>query len=317
MAGFSMPQTNTDPGLQQTLAFNDLLKSLVNAKVPVLLNDKLEASPERLDEINREIALQVSRGDSVKMALAKCPSLSSFYTDALAAYNQSPDDLRSLNRIQSQVWNHALSSRRFAYSRGKLMVLWLLTGAVFSLLLAIAPRLILQMYELSNAEPGPAALLIKSLADNYVICLTVFAAVAALLFFWKARYFSTSPVPSNSKRGILLHNYFQTAFITKSPEKPTSQNSTPQQDTQLKGEHESTSSLLSWINDPTIPPTEKNNRKTFAAELLNAELAKRNYLQLHTLPIVAHLVPGGLMVLMVSVMLFLPLIELLVAICQP
>lgn len=309
------------PKIDDLLAFNQQLVTLIHAGLPVELGDGLpsESVVEQLAEINSRIALQVSRGQTVDQAMAADTGVPRAYRAAWETWFHGSQPIEALNALTSQ----AEARREMRVNVGNAMIQPLvLLGLVyfgFIYLVLFAARQMELTYEQIH-EPLSMSLRFLTLARDWLPVWGILLPLAVLLaiLYWlkNSSDWNYQWLPGRKRflEAIAKANYADNVARLLETDHPLSET------LRLVGPLDDKAPLpamLRWAVSAEVEGASRANLIRFISrtyrDAANCEIVRwRSWL-----PVLVGVALGGVLVLGYGLSLFTPMIELLKTLTRP
>ncbi|MCU0709360.1 MAG: hypothetical protein MUF23_13810 [Pirellula sp.] len=274
--------------LQDVLSFNEQLIAISRAGIPLAFIPHPHEIERTLQDLSGRIAMQVGRGQPVDPALESV-GVSEEYREALKNYvvlGGSIEAAQSL--VQSGSW-YDRNRTRFSISLLGTWIVWVLAGIAWIGLIAIITPQLKSLYEVTHAQPGPAFAWLEFFETHLWLWVTGLVAVtifAPLLWRVGIQRSNLSWLPFRRRVLSKLHASGQKHIESLRAEQQHADIATRQ-------------TLDAWAS---ALETEAHRAGAGVQAWVPAWIAA---------------ILGGLIVLAVGVVVFWPLLEYLIAICQP
>jgi type II secretory pathway component PulF len=312
---------HTVPKIDDFIAFNRHLITLIQAGIPVELGDGTpsEAVAEQLSQINSRIALQVGLGHSVDQAISADTLVPAPYRAAWETWFHGNQPMEALNSLTSQAEARREMQTNVGNSLIQPLIVLSLVYVGFIYLILVPARQLEATYQQLGESPG-VCLRLLTLAREWLPLWGVLLPLAVLLAIWvwrrKSAAWSYRWLPGRKRfvESIGRANYAENVA------RLLNTNHSLSESLQLVGSLESKSdlpSLLRWAFVADIEDSSRVNLLRFAARTYR-DSAKREITRWRTwLPVIVGVLAGGLIVLGYGLSLFTPMVELLKTLTKP
>ena len=345
-------QQNRAMALDDVLSFNDQVLALAKTGLPFELapGDDLDDLSRKLTQANFDLALETGRGRPLAEALAAAPELTPRYRAALETWYRCD---RSVDAFDTLI-KPAVVRRRIQADVGisflqPLIVLLLVYCAFTYLVLVTAPKLE-SLYTQTWQTPSRSLQFLTAARQTQPIWgVIVPLALVATVVMWKWRaaqwQFHWLPWRSGALSAIGKANYAENiaSLVDQNYSLGQSLSLLGPLPAELAGQRETAPAIERLIeaerlnepvalHDPTLAPLPPLLRWAFTSGLAGRPLANvlrftsKTYLQAADrnlsfwrtwLPIILSATIGGLLVLLYSLSLFVPMVELLKSLTRP
>ncbi len=179
------------PSLADALAFNERLRSLSEAGIPLLLEYQAGEASLAIDRINARLAIRSGSGESLPAILDSDSLFSPQYRKALEDWVQSDRSMAAAQPLVSAGQRCERLVSNFNFSMGSVAILWLFASLCLLLLVWRLPPEIGRLYEVSQRQPGIAYKVLDFLHQNLAwLSVLAFLIPLIVLFLW--RWFAQS-----------------------------------------------------------------------------------------------------------------------------
>lgn len=317
----SIDRRHLTPKMDDLIAFNQQLVTLIEAGVPVELGDGTpsEQVAGQLERINSRIGIQVGLGQSVESAVASDSQIPTAYRAAWETWFHGNQPIEALNALTSQ----AEARREMQVNVGNSLVQPLIVlGLVyfgFIYIVLIAARQLEAVYE-QLGEPPSISLQILTIARHWLpvwaILIPLVAVVSVIYWWYRSNAWSYEWLPGRKRfiESISKANYAENVA------KLLDSNHSLSESLELVGPLEKDAPLppmLRWafaadVNDPS-----RVNLLRFAARTYRNSAQVESSRWRSWLPAILGVLIGGVIVLAYALSLFAPMIELLKTLTKP
>lgn len=328
------PQSNLASGpltLSQVVAFNAQLRNIADAKIPIQLapNHSGAELRESLATLESRIAIAQSHGISVEQSLSVEATVSEQYRRSLINWVASDGDPESINPLlRNAQWRSSVESEvRFAFVQPLIIIALVYVGYLV-MLRSIVPR-IEGMYAQIRADGGASLGFLRMLLDTmpyWSIGVPVLLFMFVLLRWYMARaavgpwlpgYATMVRSVRKANNAELLAQEIENGMGSTRVGSTDRAQSTAHsvQDSVLPSGQEDAS--IQWALDLGNNTSQRASIVRLLSELHRSRLFKHEQRIGRWLPIVLGCVVSGLFVLVFSVSLFKPMVELLWTVSKP
>jgi type II secretory pathway component PulF len=311
----------TVPKMDDLIAFNQQLITLIQAGLPVELGDGApsEATAEQLLQINSRIALQVGLGHSVDQAIASDAQMPASYRAAWATWFHGNQPIEALNSLSSQ----AEARREMQINVGNSLIQPLIVLSLvyfgFIYLVLVAARQLEATYQ-QLGEPPSVSLRFLIFAREWLPLWGVLLPLVVILaiWFWRSQSagWSYEWLPGRKRfvESIKKANYAENVA------RLLDTNHTLADALQLVGPLEPKSelpSMLRWTFTAEVEDSSRVNLLRFAAGTYRDSAKNEVTRWRNWLPVIVGALVGGSIVLGYGLSLFTPMVELLKTLTNP
>ena len=309
------------PKMDDLIAFNQQLITLIQAGVPVELGDATpsEIVAEQLAQFTARIALQVGLGQSVDQAMAGDTLVPATYRAAWETWFHGDRPIEALNSLTSQ----AEARREMQVNVGNALIQPLIVLSLvyvgFIYLVLVSARQLEATYQ-QLGEPPSASLRFLTEARQWLPLWGALLPLVVILTIWywwrKSGGWSYDWLPGRKRfiESIGKANYAENVA------KLLDTNHSLSESLQLVGPLEGRSelpSMLRWVFATDVEDSSRVNLLRFAARTYR-DSAKREITRWRNwLPVIVGVLIGGLIVLGYGMSLFAPMVELLKTLTKP
>lgn len=309
------------PKMDDLIAFNQQLMTLIQAGLPVELGDGTpsEAAAEQLQQINSRIALQVGLGHSVDQAVAADPHMPASYRAAWETWFHGNQPIEALNSLTSQAEARREMQINVGNSLIQPLIVLSLVYVGFIYLVLVAARQLEATYQ-QLGEPPSASLSFLILAREWLPLWGVLLPLVVILAIWvwksKSAAWSYQWLPGRKRfvESIKKANYAENVA------RLLDTNHSLSESLQLVGPLESKSelpSMLRWAFTAEVEDSSRVNLLRFAARTYRDSAKIEVTRWRNWLPVMVGVLAGGSIVLGYGLSLFTPMVELLKTLTNP
>lgn len=304
---------NSEPKLDDVLAFNQTLLKLDRAGIPIGVGDSdtSHSLQQKIDAINAKIAVAVARGSSVRQILESNDELPAQYRSALSVWllcDHSPEALAALSdqACQRRDMEQVL---RFSFLQPIIIIGLVYLGFLY-LIYGVSPKLESITSQI-GAEPGVGLwFLQKAKSTAWFWAIAIPLSVALAMAIWKRNNsrWSLRYLPGRRKIAEAIENANNAQGMRRLLESNSLQESF--ESTYAKG-------LLKWVLGERLSREGKIKALEASAKTYH-EIARSHMKQIRAwIPALIGAGLGGVLVLFFGLTLFAPIIELLTALTRP
>ncbi len=309
------------PKMEDLVAFNQQLTTLVQAGVPVELGDGIPSSAvvEQLSQINARIALHVGLGNTVDEAIAKDTQIPVAYRAAWETWFHAGQPIEALDALTSRAEARRAMQVNVGNSLIQPVIVLSLVYFGFIYLVLIAASQLESTYE-QIGEPPSASLIFLLIARAWlpVWGLAVPLVLLGCLVIWWRRSgaWSYEWLPGRKR----MVESVSKATYASNVAKLLDTNHSLAESLQLVGQIDASQklpSMLQWAFSADVDDSSRVNLLRFVARIYrdtaNREITRwRNWL-----PVIAGVFIGGAIVLCYGLSLFTPMVELIKTLTKP
>ena len=309
------------PKIDDLIAFNQQLITLIQARLPVELGDgtPCESVTEQLSQINSRIALQVGLGKSLEQALAGDVLIPAPYRAAWETWFHGNRPIEALNALTSQAEARREMQVNVGNSLIQPLIVLSLVYVGFIYLVLVAARQLEATYQ-QLGEPPSASLSFLTFARQWLPIWGVLLPLVVLLAIWvwkrKSAAWSYEWLPGRKRfvASIGKANYAENVA------KLLDTNHSLSESLQLIGPLDRNSelpSILRWAFAADVEDASRVNLLRFAARAYRDSAKREATRWKNWLPVIVGVLVGGLIVLAYGLSLFTPMVELLKTLTKP
>ena len=308
------------PKMDDLIAFNQQLITLVRAGMPVELGDGVprESAAERLSQISSQIAIQVGLGQTVEQAMTDALVPAS-YKAAWETWFHGNQPVEALNALTSQAEARREMQIDVGNSLIQPLVVLSLVYCGFIYLVLVAARQLESTYQ-QLAEPPSASLRFLMVAREWLPvwgALYPIVLLLAMWFWWRNSASWTYEWLPGRKRFV---EAVEKANYAENVARLLATNHSLPESLQLVGSLDGNARMppmLHWVCTVEVEDSSRVNLLRFAARAYR-ESANREISRWRTwLPVLVGVLVGGAFVLAYGLSLFTPMIELLKTLTKP
>jgi|688.fasta_scaffold172457_1 type II secretory pathway component PulF len=296
--------------LNDVLLFNEQLSSVAASGIPIYLGCSPDHVPQTLETMNKSLALAVSRGESIHSALNADATVNDDYRLALSEWVTNGGSLNAADLLYRKgAWRNQMTDQ-MRLTLLRLGIVWVLASiTLLTMVWNLEPK-IRGVYDVSGLTPGPAFHWLE-MVFNYrwwigglfgvitLVGVVDYFRLRKSLFSWMPLRKQVFKFLRNAETAELASCYVHhTAEIPDGLQNELTATPLARWASQYQDSKGGTIQALRFVADYYRDRSLKSNKfsKTVASQLIY-------------LPI------GAAVVLTVALMLFMPLVELLIAIC--
>ena len=319
--GGEFMSTEVVPKIDDLLAFNQQLISLIQAGLPVELGDGTpsKAVANELSKINSRIALQVGLGLSLDQAIASDTLIPAPYRAAWETWFHGNRPIEALNALTSQAEARSEMQANVSNSLIQPLIVLSLVYVGFIYLVLVVARQLEATYQQMGESPS-ASLKFLTIAREWLPIWGVLVPLTVLLaiWLWKSRsaVWSYEWLPGRKRfvESVGKANYAENVA------KLLDANHTLSESLQLVGPLDTKPelpSMLRWAFAAEVEDSSRVNLLRFAARTYRDSAKQEITRWRNWLPVIVGVLIGGSIVLGYGLSLFTPMVELLKTLTKP
>jgi hypothetical protein len=303
---------------EDVLVFNERLVGIAKAGVPVLFEHNPNDLEGSLQRINSQIAVRAGRGEAIEAILKTESDCSPEYRDALHAWVLLQGSMLAAEPlVAAGRWRQGTMSK-FHASLCKLWIVWMMASiSLLFMIWNLTPKL-MGVYDVSHLtyRPGMHFLILIYSQLRWWVALTVVISVAIpFLVRWQSRRARLFWLPMRSKLFRMLRRS-QAAETASQVALDTGE------DASVAISEEKSSPLMEWAmqsaeTERAGASSSQADSLQLVSEIYRAESKRTQKLSQGWVPGSIGMLVAALIVLGLGLALFAPMVELLIALCEP
>jgi general secretion pathway protein F len=309
------------PKMDDLLAFNQQLLTLIQAGVPVELGDGTpsESVPAQLAQINARVALQVGIGQSVDHAMAGDTTIPAAYRAAWETWFHGNHPIEALNSLNSQAEARREMQVNVGNSLIQPLILLSLVYVGFIYLVLVAAGQLESTYNQLGAPPSlslQCLMVARQWLPVWGALLPILVGIGLRYWWLRSGSWNYAWLPGRKRfiESIGKANYAENVA------RLLDTNHSLAESLQLVGQLDTTSavpSMLRWAFAADVDDASRVNLLRFAARAYRDSAKRELNRWRHWLPVIVGVLLGGSIVLVYGLSLFTPMIELLTTLTKP
>lgn len=318
----------TEIQLADVLAFNDRLLAMSKASIPVQLGGDPANLPSVIERLNGRIAQRIGRGESMAEVLASEPELSVPYCQALRGWVILGRSMVAAEPIVGIGRWRRVARDRFVSAVGGIWFLWMFAVVGLAAMVANLTPKLRGVYESAGLQPGSGFRAIERV-ESHLWIATLLAIgvglVGIILWRWVSKHSSFRWVPNSNALSAQACRAAAASQALAWVQIPHGSSSEAFDATSLCMQADGRSvdpkdfrhdSLLGWALGSSENPRAIKTSLQLVSDIRHSQFDWEEKRGMSWLPLVLYQFAGGLIVLVSGIMLFWPLVELLIAICE-